>query len=293
MAGAVAALGFVICLAPANAGRGEEASSIVRIGMVGTLFRDTPAALLEPMTRPFKALLEAQTGCKGQMVLAKDGEELLKKLQAEQVEFGVFNGFEFAWARQKDAKLKPLVIAINQYSHLKAFVVVHKDSSVTCLADLRGKSVALPRFSRAHCHLFLERRCQDCGGAPKDFFAELTKPQDAEAALDQVADGTIQAAIVDKQALDNYEKMKPGWFSEVKIAQESEPFPATVVSYVDGGIEEATLRRFREGLIKANQTRTGKQVLGMCRITAFKDIPADFEQTLQNIAKVYPPPDAE
>jgi ABC-type phosphate/phosphonate transport system substrate-binding protein len=293
LAGAAAALGFVICLGPADAGGGEaNAPSTVRIGMIGTLFKDTPITLLEPMTRPFKSLMESQTGVKGQMIVAKDCDDLRQKLEDEQVEFGVFNGFEYAWARQKHPKLKPLVIAINQHRHLKACVVVHKDNKAAGLADLRGKSVALPRFSREHCHLFVERRCQDCGGCPKTFFAELSKPQDAEAALDQVAEGTIQAAVVDKPALDQYQRLKPDWFSELKVAQESEAFPATVITYVEGTIDPRTLKRFREGLIKANQTRTGKQVLGMCRITAFEEVPADYEQMLSSILKAYPPRDA-
>lgn len=290
--GLAVALGVSTCLIePAEVTGAEKNPSpeVVRIGLASTLFRDTPVALLEPMTRPFKSLMESQTGVKGQMVVAKDCDDLHTKLTEDKVHFGVFNGFEFAWAKQKQPKLKPLVIAVNQYRQLKAYVVVHQDSKVTGLADLKGKAVALPRFSREHCHLFLDRRCLDFGGAPKDFFAELTKPQDTEAALDQVTEGTIQAAIVDKPALDMYEKQKPGWFTSLKVVQESEPFPATVVGYLDGSIDGAMLKKFREGLIKANQTRNGKQVLGMCRITAFEDIPEDFDQTLKNILKAYPP----
>jgi hypothetical protein len=86
--------------------------------------------------------------------------------------------------------------------------------------------------------------------------------------------------------------MKPGWFPYLKVVQESEPFPATVVGYQDGTLDEAILRRFRDGLIRANQTRTGKQVLGMCRITAFERVPDDYEKMLAEILKSYPPPDA-
>jgi ABC-type phosphate/phosphonate transport system substrate-binding protein len=286
----ILALGLAAMLAPPGAGAAEPSRpSTVRIGLVGTLFRDTPTALIEPMMRPFKSLMESQTGVTGQMVLAKDGEDLRKKLEGEQVHFGVFHGFEFAWARQKQAGLKPLVIAINQYPYLKAYVVVNRESDINGVVGLKGKSAALPRFSREHCHLFLDRCCLTCGSAPKDYFSALSKPQDAEAALDQVADGTIEAAIVDKLALEAYERSKPGWFGYLKVAQESEPFPATVVSYKDGTIDEETLQRFRDGLVKANQTRTGKTVLGMCRISAFEPVPADYLQTLDQILKVYPP----
>ena len=109
--------------------------------------------------------------------------------------------------------------------------------------------------------------------------------------LDQVAEGNLQAVIVDKLALDSYERTKPGWFTSLKIVQESESFPATVVGYMEGSVDEAILKRLREGLVKAHQTRTGKQVLGMCRISCFEEIPADYEQALSKILKTYPAPE--
>lgn len=283
-------LGLTAMLAPPGDAAEPGTSDTVRIGLVSTLFRDTPVALLEPMMRPFKSMMESQTGVKGQMVLARDGEELGKRLDEQQVHFGVFNGFEYAWARQKLPTLKPLVISINQHRHLKAFLVIHRDNDFNGMADLKGKTVALPRFSREHCHLFLDRRCQNCGGPPAEFLGEIAKPQDAEAALDQVSDGSIPAAIIDQLALESYERTKPGWFAYLKIALESELFPPTVVVYKEGTVPEATLKRFRDGLISANQSRSGKSVLGMCKISAFEPIPAGFEKNLDDILKSYPPP---
>jgi ABC-type phosphate/phosphonate transport system substrate-binding protein len=245
------------------------------------------------MMRPFKALMESQTGVTGQMVLARDADELRQKLEDEQVDFGVFHGFEYAWARPRHPKLRALVIAVNQHRHLKACLVVASESEVDGLAGLKGKTVAVPRFSREHCHLFLERHCRNQGACSQEFFADVCKPQDAEAALDQVADGTLDGAVVEQLALDAYRRNKPGWFPYLKIVQESEPFPATVVTYKEGTIDEATLRRFRDGLIRANQTRTGKSVLGMCRLSAFEEVPADYDHTLNNILKCYPPPEAD
>src|SRR5262245_45783195 len=69
---AILALGLVGLLAPIDADGGETFSrpGAVRIGLISTLFRDTPPTLIEPMMRPFKGLMEAQTGLTGQMVVA-------------------------------------------------------------------------------------------------------------------------------------------------------------------------------------------------------------------------------
>ena len=54
-------------LLPAPQAAGEELKAPqVRVGLTGSLFRDVPDALVTTMMRPFKSLMEAQTGLSGQ-----------------------------------------------------------------------------------------------------------------------------------------------------------------------------------------------------------------------------------
>jgi len=62
-----------------------------------------------------------------------------------------------------------------------------------------------------------------------------------------------------------------------------------VVAYQPGVLDEATLRRFRDGLTSAHRTARGKELLNLCGITAFEEVPNDFEQQLVDIARAYPP----
>jgi ABC-type phosphate/phosphonate transport system substrate-binding protein len=284
-------LGLALSIAWARPGGAEEIKPApVRVGLVGTLFRDTPEPLIQVVLKPFKSLLESQTGVNGQIVASGDAENLGQQLKDDKVQLGVFHGVEFAWARVKTPTLKPLLIAVNQHRVLRAFLVVRQDSKATCCGDLQGQSLAMPRLSREHCRLFLERRCCKPGDSPDNTFKPLTISCDPEEALDAVVDGAAQAAVVDEVELEAYHKLKPGRCAKLKKLLESERFPCAVVAYNSGRLPESQLKVFRDGMIASRNNRRGKELLEMCRITGFEAVPADYEQTLTDIVKAYPPP---
>jgi ABC-type phosphate/phosphonate transport system substrate-binding protein len=284
-------LGLALSIAWARPGGAEEIKSIpIRVGLVGTLFRDTPEPLMQMVLRPFKSLLESQTGVTGQIVAGGDADSLGQQLKDDKVQLAVFHGVEFAWARVKTPTLKPLLIAVNQHRILHAFLVVRQDSKAACCGDLVGQSLAMPRLSREHCRLFLERRCCKPGGTPEDSFKPLVISVDPEEALDAVVDGAAKAAVVDEVELEAYRKLKPGRCAKLKKLLESERFPCAVVAYNEGRLPDSQLKVFRDGMIASKNNRRGKELLEMCRITGFEAVPADYEQTLADIVKAYPPP---
>lgn len=282
-----AAVLLLVPSAPAEAR--QEAGGTIQIGLVRSLFRDAPASMIRLLSRPLKALMESQTGLTGELVVAGDGSELADKLKDGKVHLGVFHGFEFAWARQKNPGLKPLVIAVCTHRMLHAHLVVRKDSGVQGCGDLKGKAIALPRMSREHCHLYLARRCPGGGVEADKFFSRVSNPSSADDALGDVVDGLADAAVVDRIALDEYQQSRPARANKLRVLQQSEPFPAAVVAYQEGSLDASTLRRFRDGMVGADKTTRGKNLLKMCRITRFEEVPADYGQLLEDIAKAYPP----
>jgi ABC-type phosphate/phosphonate transport system substrate-binding protein len=262
----------------------------VQIGMVHSLFRDVPAPLVQVLMRPFAALMEAQTGMAGRLVVGDDAVSLGQQLADNKVQLAVFHGFEFAWARQQHADLRPLLIAVNQVHHLRALVLVRGDCKAAGLADLKGKCLALPRGTREHCHLFLERRCQQCGRKPADLFTRTATPPNAEDALDDLVDNDVQAAVVDQLAFDCFKRRKPGRAAALRVLLRSEVFPAAVIAYVPGTLTADSLDHFRDGMMSANKNATGRQLLTLWKLTAFEPVPEDYDATLAGIVKAYPPP---
>jgi ABC-type phosphate/phosphonate transport system substrate-binding protein len=284
--GGVATLWLLLAASPAWADDGH----CVRIGLVSSLFRDTSEPLMQVIMRPFKSLLERQTGMSGRLLSGGGALQLGQRLKEGDVHLGVFHGVEFAWAKDKFPQLKALLIAVNKQPFLRAHLVVRNDSNINRLEDLKGRIIALPSMSREHCWLFLERRCVPSGQTADNFFSRVNRPRDAAYALDDLIDGSVQAAVVDDAELTAYRKQYPKEFAKLKILRRSEAFPCAVIAYYPGTLSDGLLEQFRAGMLAAKDTRQGRQMMQLCRITSFEDVPEDFNKMLEAIAKAYPPP---
>jgi ABC-type phosphate/phosphonate transport system substrate-binding protein len=284
--------GAFVCLLPSNvsAEKTPSGKSAVQIGMVNSLFRNTPENLLASMMQPFRVLMESQTGLSGTIIPGGDALQLGQKLMDGQVQLGVFHGIEFAWAREQHPQLRPLMIVVNKQPHVQALLVTSQNSPAKSLADLKGKNLAIAKFTRHHCYLFLERRCAEMQCTPEVFFARQSEPESAEQALDEIVNGKIEAALVDSLALECYTWLKPGACKQIRTLEKSPMLPAGVVAYRPGLVDEGTLERFRQGMVNANKTTIGKHLLTLWRLTGFEAVPADFDQMLAQGIKSYPPP---
>lgn len=262
----------------------------VRIGLVSSLFRDTSEPLMQIIMRPFKSLLETQTGLSGQLTSGGTAENLGQRLKEGDVHLGIFHGVEFAWAKAKFPQLKALLIAVNKQSFLRAHLIVRADDKVKSVDDLKGRAIGLPNLSREHCWLFLERRCVPAEQTPEKYFARINRPRDACYAIDDVIDGSLHAAVIDDADLAAYRKQYPEFSDKVKSLICSEAFPCAVIAYYPGTLDEHMLDQFRSGMLSAKDNRHGRHMMQLCRITRFEEVPGDFDKSLEDIARAYPPP---
>ena len=271
-----------------------SSSSPVRIAVVDTFFRDIPEPLVRPLVEPLRVLMLAQTGMDGDVVLPKGALQLAQDLADDKIQIALFHGFEYAWAKHQHAELRPLMIALHQERELQVFLMVRADSPVRSFAELQGKPVALPCFCQEHCWIYMERACQAAGQAdPKKFFSSLTTPRDPEQGLDELADGKVQAVIVDNVTLNSYQKRKPARFAKLKSVQKSEMFPSAVIAYRAGSFDEATIKRLQESLLDGQKTSLGRQLLMLWKLKSLESVPADFDEALNKILKAYPPPERQ
>jgi ABC-type phosphate/phosphonate transport system substrate-binding protein len=258
--------------------------------MIDTLFTDVPQSMVLVLSQPFGAVMEEETGISGELVPGGDVANLSQQIVDDKMELGVFHGIEFAWARQRHPELRALAIAVNHHTYLQAVLVVKADSKASSLKDLQNNTVALAKGTREHCLLYLDRQCRESSLVPASFFSRMTTPASAEEAIDEVIDGVVDGAVVDRVALDCYRRRKPGRYVMVKPGHISEPFPADVVVYKNGAIDEATLKKFREGLMHANRTVVGRQIMTLFKLSGFEPVPKDYDQLLVQIIKNYPEP---
>ena len=267
----------------------SEDPGALRLGVANTLFRDIRESMIDLTVQPLSKLLISQSGLAGKVEKIAEPLTVAQLLDDRKLDLAILHGFEFAWARQKYPELRPLVIVSNAQRN-KALLVVAADSQFKGCEDLHGKTLALPRRSKEHVHLFLERRCICNGKTAKEHFGKITTPTRADYALDDVAEGEVHAALVDQSQLEAYRTNHADKAAKLRVLLESETFPTGVIAYRQGALPEETIQRIRAGMLRLHETREGKELLSICSMAGFEAAPANFEQSLQVIARAYPPP---
>jgi ABC-type phosphate/phosphonate transport system substrate-binding protein len=278
---------------PGAAVRGQQAKvDVLRIGSSGTLgggTAGTDASSLETL----RSFIKDETGFNNEILRQKTWRELADKMTKGQLQIGVFQGYEFAWAQEEYANLKPLALAVNVYRYPVAYVVARRDDPAKDFAGLQHHLLALSAAGEPALRLFVDRQIEALGKKPNAFFSKITCPKSVEDALDDVVDGTVQATVADRAALEAYKKRKPGRFSQLKMIARSQPFPPVVVAYYDAVLDQGILRRFQQGLLNAGRTERGQTMLTLFRLTGFEPVPDDFGTILAQTRQAYPLPNPE
>jgi ABC-type phosphate/phosphonate transport system substrate-binding protein len=268
----------------------QQATKKLQIDVTEDLFGDTPKQTAEATDEPFRKLMERETGYTGDVVTVKTAHDLAKQMDKKQPQLGVFEGFEFAWIQPENKELHPLVIAVNERQTPRALIVVPKNSPAKTFADLKGGAFDLPMGSKGYVRLFVDRLARKQGQTTKKFFSKIQRPSNVEDALDDAVDSQVPAVAVDSVALDRYRQRKPGRYQGLRVLAQSPRFPAVAVVYRTGVFDDATLASFRHALLTASDNHDGRRVLTLWKLTAFQNVPKNYDQTLTAIRKAYPPP---
>jgi ABC-type phosphate/phosphonate transport system substrate-binding protein len=270
----------------------ETKGGVLRIGTSGSVNAET-AEKEKGATETLKKFIKNETGLDDEVVRLSSWRELGDMMAKGQMQIGVFQGFEFAWAQEKYPDLKPLAVAVKVYVYPVAYVVTKRDNPARDFAGLAGQSIAIPANGQRFLHLFLEHQAQAQGKNLNAFFSQVASRDNTEDAIDDVVDSVVQATVVDRAALEAYKERKPGRFRQIKPAAHSQPFPPGVVAYCNHNLDEATLRRFKDGLLNAKNKERGSNMLTLFRLTGFEPVPEDFGRVLAATREAYPAPGAK
>jgi ABC-type phosphate/phosphonate transport system substrate-binding protein len=261
----------------------------IKVGLIRAMLRDVPRARQQTLEKQFREVMTAQTGFEGDVVMMDAGADGRRALTDGDVQLVVFSGLDFAWSRPKNQTLMPLVIAVPDPDALRAVLVVAQTDPAKDVAALKGKTLALPSDTTDDALQFLTRKCPTPASPLASHFAKITTPASLEDALDDVVDGTAQAALVDAAALKMFERRKPSRRAKLRVLLESAPLPPSVLAYRSDKLDAATVTKLRDGLQNAHSTEAGQRLLSQIRVKRFDAPPADFDKTLAEAARTLPP----
>ena len=266
-------------------------SQEVRIGFPEALFKDVPKPLIQAAAIPFQRMIQKEIAMDGTLVIVPDYAALTNDLNSGKVDIAVFHGFEYAWVKH-NLGFTPIVITNPSCGKVQACLVVNNNCKAKNIHQLKGACVAVPKGSKAHCQMFLERLREkeklgegDC--SPKPSKAEGLTPEEA---LDEVVSGTCEAALVDISSFLNYQAFRPGLGKQLKIIAESELLPSAVVVIRKGALNAAQINKVRDGLLNCNKTPAGRAFAMFWQLNGFKEVTEGYLQMLDKTLKDYPPP---
>jgi ABC-type phosphate/phosphonate transport system substrate-binding protein len=274
---------------------GADASAqpkTIRLAMARTFIEDKPKSYIEIATNDFKEVLKKTSGLDGSFHIKDAAFEIANKLDKKELDIGILHAHEYAWVQPKHPELQPLLIAGNKRLAERAHIVIHQKSAAKSFADLAGKKLDLPKGAGEPSRLYVAKLCAEhAKKKPGEFFESIMKSQTQGDALDELARGKSDVAVVDSFALEFYKDVKgPVFEKHLRVMQESEAFPPAVLVSRKGGLDEATLKQFRDGLLKAHTDSLGRDMMKAWNMDAFEPIPADYDKKLAEISKAYPAP---
>lgn len=263
---------------------------VLKIGATSALGGNVEQGQEETARDTFRKFIKEETGYSSDVQSVENWANLCDELTVGKVHLGVFLGQEFAWAKAKNAKLRPLAIAVNTYPYRYACLMVNQNSKAGNFAGLQGTMICLPKIGLPYLRLWLDGQSRANGKEAEAFFSKVLLQENVELTLDDLIDGKLDCAIVDRVGLEGYKRRKPGRASGLKELAQSEPLVPALVAFQEGGIDAATQQRILDGVAKAEKKKDGQRLLSLFRLSAFQPPPKDIEAVLAESLKKYPPP---
>ena len=268
-------------------------SNVLRIGSSPSLTEGKNGVKEKSNLATLSVFIKDETGMDNTIVQQKGWREMADRMVKGELELGVFQGYEFAWAQELHADLKPLALAVNVHRYPVVCVMTHRDDKASDFAGLQGGTIAIPAIGEGRLKLYVERQCRAARKKPDEFFTKVNDShKNVEDPLDDVVDRQVKATVVNRAALEAFKKRKPIRFKQLKQIAESQPFPPGIVAYYGKNPDEATRKRLLDGLLGAARKEKGQMMLTLFRLTGFETVPDDLGKVLTQTRKDYPPPDA-
>jgi len=257
----------------------------VRVGMIRSLFDPgEEEKVIFGQMRPFADMVKKRTGVEGDFAVSPNVAVMGRELKEGKLQLGVVHGIEYAWLKKHCPDCRPLLVADVGTAKLTALVLVPKTSEAKHLADLKGKPLAVPRRLSLVARLYVEREVR----AGLSSYFKLSEAKNADDAIEEAVEGKAAAVLVTNGQAEVYQSRKPGRYNRLRVLAESIPFPPGTVVYRPAQGREMELARFREALLKCDETPEGRQTLILWRLEGFREVPPDYEQIVEAAGSKYP-----
>jgi ABC-type phosphate/phosphonate transport system substrate-binding protein len=266
-----------------------SASNTLSVGIPKSIFQRIPEAVQSIATEPFVKYIKDHTGIEGKLHVLRDSAKLGRQLDEDEIQAGIFQGFEFAWAQADYPDLVPLVICTPP-EPCQAFCLVRADCAAKTIGDLKGQKMSLPPMYDDQCPLFLTHlKTQFMKGGD---FSEVIKEKSGVDAIFDVIDKKSACTTVDRLTLEYFESAYPGPYKNLRVLCESGIFPDACIAIKKGSLSPEVVEKLRSTLLDARNQPAGRELLTLWKMKSFDKVSANYLESLKRILKKYPAKDS-
>ncbi len=262
-----------------------DEKEVIQLGMPESIFQGIPEWQRKLGVGPFLKMMKQQTGFDGNVNFAPDAMTLAEMINGGKVHIGVFQGHEFAFAKNKYPELMPIMVA-SPLQPSQAFCVVRWNCKAQNIGGLMHHKISLPPIHRDYCEMFLAKQKEDHMKG-KTFAGQLTASEAAEAIQD-VIDEKCGCTIVDCATINFFQRVYPGQFKNVKILCQSDPLPNGCIVVKKDALNGQMIAKIRQALMNAPNDPIGKPMLATWKLKGFEKVPDDYDLQLKKVLKTYP-----
>lgn len=157
-----------------------------------------------------------------------------------------------------------------------AYIIVHKDSPIKSLADLKGKSFAFtdPKSNTGKL-VPTYMVAKSFNKTPEEFFSKIVYTKSHDKSIEAVAKKIVDGASVDSLIYDYAAKKNPVYTSLTKIIEKSQPYgipPVVVTKDFDPNLKE----KIKQAFLNMHNDPEGKRILEGIMVDKFI-IPKDSD----------------
>lgn len=203
-----------------------------------------------------------------ELVQRKTYAEINKLLASGDIDLAFICSGPYALSTEKRAFHLLSTPQVQGRHSYQSYLIVHQDSLVRSLEDLRGKSFAFTDPDSNTGTLVPRYWLQEAGLNPSDFFKETIFTYSHDNSIFAVSKGLVDGASVDSLIWDFYAHKQPDLTVKTRIIRKSEPYgiPPVVASHVMGDAQRSKLQRI---LLNMHENDQGKGILQALLIDRF------------------------
>lgn len=204
-----------------------------------------------------------------EMVQKESYDEMDKLLERGEVNIAfICSG---PYVKNKEKFGVELLVAPQSYGKpfYHAYIIVHKDSPIKSLTDLKGKSFAFtdPKSNTGKL-VPTYMIAKNFNKIPEQFFSKITYTKSHDKSIEAVAKKIVDGASVDSLIYDYAAKKNPVYTSLTKIIEKSPPYgipPVVVTKNFDPNLKE----KIKQTFLNMHKDPEGKKILDGIMVDKF------------------------